>query len=131
MFFRLTSLILILCWSCQPQEPPLGKGPQRHRPDRAADRRLDGRGRPRRRRSARDDRAQHRAHFRSGALLPNDVRARYPAVPWRRIVGIGNIIRHDDDEIDDRIMWDTATEKLIPLKQVVEAMLRAFEEEAS
>lgn len=57
-------------------------------------------------------------------FLPNDVRTRYTEVPWRRIVGIGNVIRHDYDEIDDRVMWDTATRKLLPLKDAVQRMLR-------
>jgi uncharacterized protein with HEPN domain len=60
-------------------------------------------------------------------FIPDDVRATYPAIPWRRIVGVGNVIRHDYDEIDDRVMWDTATEKLLPLKQAVETMLREIE----
>jgi uncharacterized protein with HEPN domain len=60
-------------------------------------------------------------------FVPDDVRARYPAVPWRRIVGIGNVIRHDYDEIDDRVMWDTATDKLLPLKEAVASMLREVE----
>lgn len=64
-------------------------------------------------------------------FVPGDVRARYPALPWRRIVGIGNVIRHDYDEIDDRVMWDTATEKLLPLKEAVESMLREIEERAT
>jgi uncharacterized protein with HEPN domain len=34
------------------------------------------------------------------------------------------VIRHDYDEIDDRVMWDTATTKLVPLRAAVEAMLR-------
>jgi uncharacterized protein with HEPN domain len=58
---------------------------------------------------------------------PNAVRTRYPAVPWRRIVGIGNVIRHDYDEIDDRVMWETATDKLVPLKEAVERILREIE----
>jgi len=62
------------------------------------------------------------AHF-----VQNHVRARYPAIPRRRIVGIGNVIRHDYDEIDDRVIWDTATEKLLPLKEVVESLLREVE----
>ena len=52
------------------------------------------------------------------------MRTRYTEVPWRRIVGIGNVIRHDYDEIDDRVMWDTATQKLLPLKDAVQRMLR-------
>ena len=34
------------------------------------------------------------------------------------------MIRHDYDEIDDRVMWDTATRKLVPLKEAVQRMLR-------
>lgn len=60
-------------------------------------------------------------------FVPNEVRGRYPDVPWRRIVGIGNVIRHDYDEIDDRVMWATATEKLLPLKEAVERILREIE----
>jgi uncharacterized protein with HEPN domain len=60
-------------------------------------------------------------------FVPNEVRARYPDVPWRRIVGVGNVIRHDYDEIDDRVMWETATEKLLPLKEAVQRILRDHE----
>jgi len=64
-------------------------------------------------------------------FVPDDVRARYSDIPWRRVVGIGNVIRHDYDEIDDRVMWDTATEKLLPLKEAVESMLREVEDRAT
>ena len=57
-------------------------------------------------------------------FIPAEVRAGHPAIPWRLVVGIGNVIRHDYDEIDDRVMWDTATTKLVPLRAAVEAMLR-------
>jgi uncharacterized protein with HEPN domain len=60
-------------------------------------------------------------------FVPTEMRSRYPDVPWRRIVGIGNVIRHDYDEIDDSVMWETATEKLLPLKEVVERILRDLE----
>jgi uncharacterized protein with HEPN domain len=62
-------------------------------------------------------------------FVPNDMRGRYSGIPWRRIVGIGHVIRHDYDEIDDRVMWDTATGKLLPLKETVERMLREVEAE--
>jgi uncharacterized protein with HEPN domain len=59
--------------------------------------------------------------------VPADVRAAHPDIPWRQVVGIGNVIRHDYDEIDDLVMWTTATEKLLPLKAAVEQMLREAE----
>lgn len=27
--------------------------------------------------------------------LPADLRARYPAIPWPKVAGIGNVLRHD------------------------------------
>jgi Protein of unknown function DUF86 len=54
------------------------------------------------------------ARVRSGTFRTNDVRARYRAVPCRRIVGIGNLIRHDYDEIDDRGMWDMESRSSCP-----------------
>jgi uncharacterized protein with HEPN domain len=59
--------------------------------------------------------------------IPAEARTKYPAVPWRLVVGISNVIRHDYDEIDDLVMWETATQKLPPLKATIEAMLRAIE----
>jgi uncharacterized protein with HEPN domain len=56
--------------------------------------------------------------------IPAGVRLKHARIPWRQVVGIGNVVRHNYDEIDDRIMWTTATEKLLPLKAAVEVMLR-------
>ena len=56
--------------------------------------------------------------------IPAGVRAKHPGIPWRQVVGIGNVVRHDYGEIDDLGMWTTATEKLVPLRAAVEVMLR-------
>lgn len=61
--------------------------------------------------------------------VPADARAKYPGVPWQLVVGIGNVIRHDYDGIDDLVMWETATQKLPPLKAAVESMLRDIQAE--
>jgi uncharacterized protein with HEPN domain len=60
-------------------------------------------------------------------FVPSEMRSRYPDVPWRRIVGIGNVIRHDYDEIDDRVMWETAPRSSYRSKEVVERNLRDLE----
>ena len=59
--------------------------------------------------------------------IPAEARAGHPEVPWRQVVGIGNVIRHDYDEIDNVTVGKTATERLPPLKVAVEAMLREVE----
>jgi uncharacterized protein with HEPN domain len=41
-------------------------------------------------------------------LLPDDLRAANPDVPWKGIRGLRNIIAHDYGSIDDRLLWRTA-----------------------
>jgi uncharacterized protein with HEPN domain len=48
---------------------------------------------------------------------------RHPHVPWSDVAGIGNIIRHDYDEVDHSILWHIATVELDPLEAAVRALL--------
>ena len=41
--------------------------------------------------------------------IPENHRAAHPQIPWKRIAGIGNVLRHDYDEIDAGVVWQTAT----------------------
>jgi uncharacterized protein with HEPN domain len=41
--------------------------------------------------------------------LPSDYLARYPDAPWTSIVGIGNILRHEYQRLDDKQLWEIAT----------------------
>jgi uncharacterized protein with HEPN domain len=36
--------------------------------------------------------------------LPDDLKARRPEIPWRKVAGIGNVLRHDDESIAAHIM---------------------------
>jgi uncharacterized protein with HEPN domain len=60
--------------------------------------------------------------------LPSDLTARHPAAPWSAIIGIGNILRHDYQYIDDRRLWDIVTVHLPELRSVVLRMLAETEE---
>ena len=59
--------------------------------------------------------------------IPAGSKAKNPAIPWRQVVGAGGVIRHDYAEIDDHVMWSTATKELLPLKQAIETMLGDLE----
>ncbi len=59
--------------------------------------------------------------------IPAGVKAQYPAIPWRQVVGVGKVIRHDSDEIDDLVMWSTAAGELLPLNQAAKTMLGDLE----
>jgi uncharacterized protein with HEPN domain len=52
--------------------------------------------------------------------------ARYPDAPWSAIIGIGNILRHEYQRLDDKQLWEIATIHLPRLQLVVEQMLAEF-----
>jgi uncharacterized protein with HEPN domain len=54
--------------------------------------------------------------------LPADYLAKYPA-PWTSIVGIGNILRHEYQRLDDNQLWEIATVHLPQLQPIVAQML--------
>jgi uncharacterized protein with HEPN domain len=55
--------------------------------------------------------------------LPSDYLARYPDAPWTSIVGIGNILRHEYQRLDDKQLWEIETVHLPRLQPVVTQML--------
>jgi uncharacterized protein with HEPN domain len=55
--------------------------------------------------------------------LPPDYLARYSDAPWTPIVGIGNILRHEYQRLDDKQLWEIATVHLPKLQPIVAQML--------
>jgi uncharacterized protein with HEPN domain len=55
--------------------------------------------------------------------LPDQLLDRYPEVEWARIRGIGNFLRHEYHRLDTNILWDIATSKLSPMRQIIVRML--------
>jgi uncharacterized protein with HEPN domain len=55
--------------------------------------------------------------------VPEPDRARYPEVPWRNIMAIGNKLRHEYQRVDPDIIWEIATLHLVDLRPVIEAIL--------
>jgi uncharacterized protein with HEPN domain len=55
--------------------------------------------------------------------LPDDMKALYPAVPWQRIEGAGNIYRHGYDIVVAEVLWQTVQTGLAELRQAAEAEL--------
>jgi uncharacterized protein with HEPN domain len=47
--------------------------------------------------------------------LPDDLKNRHPEIPWRKVAGIGNVLRHDYDAVSPRILWNIARNDLISL----------------
>jgi len=55
--------------------------------------------------------------------LPEAVRERHPSLPWRAIMGVGNVYRHDYDNVDAEYVWRTVQQSCAPLLNAVETEL--------
>ncbi|MEA2792712.1 MAG: hypothetical protein QOI87_92 [Bradyrhizobium sp.] len=56
--------------------------------------------------------------------LPPDSLAKHPSAPRTAIIGIGNILRHEYQSLDDKQLWEIATVHLPKLQPIVAQMLR-------
>jgi uncharacterized protein with HEPN domain len=56
--------------------------------------------------------------------LPNELKARHPAIAWKQMADAGNVYRHDYEDVAAQLVWDTIQKSLPPLKLVIEAEIR-------
>jgi uncharacterized protein with HEPN domain len=47
--------------------------------------------------------------------LGAELKARHPAIPWRKVAGIGNVLRHDYESIAAPVIWALVRDELPPL----------------
>jgi len=48
------------------------------------------------------------------------MRERHPTLPWRAIMGLGNVYRHDYDNVVEEYVWHTVQHSLAALLEVIE-----------
>jgi uncharacterized protein with HEPN domain len=60
--------------------------------------------------------------------LPDALKARHQHIPWGKVAGIGNILRHNYENIAAPVMWKLAQEDLSALEIVCHEELRAEQE---
>lgn len=58
-------------------------------------------------------------------FLPDSWKAEQPAVNWRAVANIGNVLRHAYRSVDLKILWDIYERDLDPLEAAVDAMIAA------
>ena len=56
--------------------------------------------------------------------LPDDLKARHPAIGWKQMAGAGNIYRHDYEDVAADFVWETVKRALPPLRTVIEIELK-------
>jgi uncharacterized protein with HEPN domain len=53
--------------------------------------------------------------------IPDDLANTRPEIPWRKVRGIGNVLRHDYEGLSDRIIWNVVLDELPRLKMAIQA----------
>jgi uncharacterized protein with HEPN domain len=57
--------------------------------------------------------------------LSDELKARHPDIPWRKVAGIGNILRHNYEDVAAPVMWTLVRDELPPLEKVCREELAA------
>ncbi len=60
----------------------------------------------------------------AAAKLGTHMDARYPSISWIDVRALGNVLRHEYDEVDEELMWRMIESDLGPLRDACEAELR-------
>ncbi len=59
--------------------------------------------------------------------IPEELKNTEPTVPWRQIAGVGNVLRHNYENISSRVVWDIIVKHLGPLDAAVRRLLKRIE----
>jgi uncharacterized protein with HEPN domain len=59
--------------------------------------------------------------------LADDLKARNPEIPWQKVAGIGNVLRHDYERIAAPVLWKLVQADLPALDKVCRSELAAEE----
>lgn len=57
--------------------------------------------------------------------LSSEMKARHPAIPWRKVAGIGNILRHEYQDVAHDVLWHMVHNNLPPLEKICREELAA------
>lgn len=59
----------------------------------------------------------------TGRYIPEEIKARYPDIPWKEMIGMRNIMIHGYFGVNITILWQTILEDLQPLVPKLNEML--------
>jgi uncharacterized protein with HEPN domain len=59
--------------------------------------------------------------------LPDDLKARNPEIPWQKVAGIGNVLRHNYESTAAPVLWKLAQADLSILEKACRSELATEE----
>ncbi|WP_370689396.1 HepT-like ribonuclease domain-containing protein [Neorhizobium galegae] len=62
--------------------------------------------------------------------IPDELLNLAPDVPWKKIRGIGNVLRHEYHKIADDVIWVVVTENILPLKAAIKTIKQSIGNES-
>jgi uncharacterized protein with HEPN domain len=63
--------------------------------------------------------------------LSEELKARHPEIPWAKVAGIGNVLRHEYEDVAHDVLWHVVRDDLPPLETACrEELARALADEA-
>jgi uncharacterized protein with HEPN domain len=60
--------------------------------------------------------------------IPPELKEAQPDVPWQKIHGLGNLLRHEYRRVDPDILWSVVTDHLDSLDDAVAALVKEVRE---
>lgn len=57
--------------------------------------------------------------------LPDAMKARHPSIPWPKVAGIGNILRHEYENVAHDVLWHVVRDNLPALETACREELAA------
>jgi uncharacterized protein with HEPN domain len=60
--------------------------------------------------------------------LSDELKARHPEIPWPKVAGIGNVLRHDYERTAHDVLWRMVRDDLPQLEEVCREELRREQE---
>jgi len=57
--------------------------------------------------------------------LPGEMKARHKEIPWPKVAGIGNVLRHDYADVAHDVLWHVVRDNLPPLEKACRDELAA------
>lgn len=61
--------------------------------------------------------------------ISNEFRQQNPAVPWRQMAGMRDVLIHSYDTIDLGLVWEAATQSIPTLIDQIEPLLPSIDEQ--